>query len=40
MEKKLVIGEAAKILGTRVNTLRRWEAAGEFSPNAKTALPN
>jgi putative resolvase len=41
MEKKLVkIGEAAKILGTRVNTLRRWEASDEFSPNAKTALPN
>lgn len=37
MEKKLVkIGEAAKILGTCVNTLRRWEASGELVPTRKT----
>jgi len=37
MEKKLVkIGEAAKILGTCVNTLRGWEASGELVPTRKT----
>lgn len=37
MENKLVkIGEAAKILGTCVNTLRRWEASGELVPARKT----
>lgn len=37
MEKKLVkIGEAAKLLGTCVNTLRRWEASGELVPTRKT----
>lgn len=37
MEKKLVkIGEAAKLLGTCVNTLRRWEASGELVPARKT----
>lgn len=37
MEKKLVkIGEAAKILGTCVNTLRRWETSGELVPTRKT----
>jgi putative resolvase len=36
MEKKLVkIGEAARILGTCVNTLRRWEASGDTSPREK-----
>ena len=34
MEKKLEkIGEAAKLLGTSPDTLRKWEATGELLPN-------
>ena len=37
MEKKLVkIGEAAKLLGTSPDTLRKWEASGELLPARKT----
>jgi predicted site-specific integrase-resolvase len=37
MEKKLVkIGEAAKLLGTTPDTLRKWEATGELLPKRKT----
>ena len=37
MEKKLVkIGEAAKLLGTSPDTLRKWEVSGELLPKRKT----
>lgn len=37
MDKKLVkIGEAARILGTKPDTLRKWEASGELLPTRKT----
>jgi len=37
MEKRLVkIGEAARILGTTPDTLRKWELAGEIVPTRKT----
>lgn len=37
MEKRLVkIGEAAKLLGTTPDTLRKWEASGEIIPTRKT----
>jgi len=37
MEKRLVkIGEAAKILGTSVDNLRKWEATGELLPARKS----
>jgi DNA-binding transcriptional MerR regulator len=37
MEKRLVkIGEAAKLLGTTPDTLRKWEASGELLPARKT----
>ena len=37
MEPRLVkIGEAARILGTKPDTLRKWEATGEFLPHRKT----
>ena len=37
MEKKLVkIGEAAKLLGTSPDTLRKWEATGELLPKRKS----
>lgn len=37
MEKRLVkIGEAAKILGTTPDTLRKWEVTGEIMPARKT----
>ena len=37
MEKRLVkIGEAAKILGTTPDTLRKWETTGEVIPTRKT----
>lgn len=37
MEKRLVkIGEAAKILGTTPETLRKWEQTGEVTPTRKT----
>lgn len=37
MDKKLVkIGEAAKLLGTCPNTLRKWELTGELLPKRKT----
>lgn len=37
MDKRLVkIGEAAKLLGVTITTLRRWEASGEFVPARKT----
>jgi DNA-binding transcriptional MerR regulator len=36
MEKRLVkIGEAAKILGTTPDTLRKWEVTGEIMPARK-----
>jgi len=37
MESRLVkIGEAAKLLGTAISTLRRWEETGELLPTRKT----
>jgi predicted site-specific integrase-resolvase len=37
MSKKLVkIGEAAKLLGTSPDTLRKWELSGELLPKRKT----
>ncbi len=37
MDKKLVkIGEAAKLLGTTPDTLRKWESTGELLPKRKT----
>lgn len=37
MDKRLVkIGEAAKLLGTSVGNLRKWEASGELLPARKT----
>ena len=37
MNKNLVkIGEAARILGASVSTLRKWEASGELLPTRKT----
>jgi predicted site-specific integrase-resolvase len=37
MNKKLVkIGEAAKLLGTSPDTLRKWEVSGELLPKRKT----
>ena len=37
MENRLVkIGEAAKLLGTAISTLRRWEETGELLPARKT----
>lgn len=37
MDKKLVkIGEAAKLLGTSPDTLRKWESTGELLPKRKT----
>ena len=38
MEKRLLkIGEAAKLLGVAVSTMRKWEATGELMPARKTA---
>jgi len=37
MDKRLVkIGEAAKLLGTTPDTLRKWESTGELTPARKT----
>ncbi len=37
MEKRLVkIGEAARLLGTSVAQLRKWEETGELQPARKT----
>ncbi len=37
MEKKFIkIGEAAKILGVSIETMRRWEVSGELVPHKKT----
>ena len=37
MKKKLVkIGEAAQLLGTTPDTLRKWDASGELTPTRKT----
>lgn len=37
MEKRLVkIGEAAKLLGCGIDTLRKWEKSGELIPDRKT----
>lgn len=38
MEKRLVkIGEASRLLGCSISTLRKWEATGELTPARKTA---
>lgn len=37
MNRLLKIGEAAKILGITVQTLRRWEKDGSFLPDKKSA---
>ena len=38
MEKRLVkIGEASRLLGCSISTLRKWEATGELIPARKTA---
>ena len=37
MEKRFIkIGEAAKMLGVSIETMRRWEASGELVPHRKT----
>lgn len=37
MQRRLVkIGEAAKLLGTTPDTLRKWEVSGELLPTRKT----
>lgn len=37
MEKRFIkIGEAAKMLGVSIETMRRWEASGELAPHRKT----
>ena len=37
MEKRLVkIGEAARLLGCGIDTLRKWERSGELLPDRKT----
>jgi putative resolvase len=36
MDRFVAIGEAAKVLGVSVSTLRRWEAAGRISPEHTT----
>ena len=37
MERRFVkIGEAAKMLGVSIETMRRWEASGELVPHRKT----
>ena len=37
MEKRFIkIGEAAKILGVSIETMRRWESSGELVPHRKT----
>ena len=37
MDKRLVkIGEAAKLLGCGIDTLRKWEKTGELIPDRKT----
>jgi len=35
-EKLIKIGEAAKLLGVSVDTLRRWDATGEFPSYMRT----
>ena len=37
MSRYLKIGEAAKLLGVSVQTLRRWEVSGELIPDRKTS---
>ena len=36
MSRLIKIGEAARILGVSIQTLRRWEREGEFLPDRKT----
>lgn len=36
MGKFIKIGEAAKILGVSIQTLRRWEEAGYLMPHRKS----
>ena len=36
MNRFIKIGEAAKILGVTVQTLRRWEKSGQLLPDKKT----
>ncbi len=36
MNRLIKVGEAAKILGVTVQTLRRWERSGQLLPDKKT----
>ena len=40
MEKTLNISEAAEILGTSPETLRRWDKSGKFQPSARHPINN
>lgn len=40
MEKTLNISEAAEILGTTPETLRRWDKSGKFQPSARHPMNN
>jgi putative resolvase len=36
MNRLIKVGEAAKLLGVTVQTLRRWEKSGQLLPDKKT----
>ena len=36
MSRFIKIGEAAKLLGVSIQTMRRWEALGQVIPDRKT----